>query len=197
MDSRKAMTDAILLSNMCPLRPNQSHTYCVRVRTPRVDALGAAGSQGTTSAGDPSGVACLRSEGLLLMALVGAGEEAKAERPLYRLYGMYLAVLSTRRAAEEAAQLNGDTASTVFGPARGRGSESRRGDGWEQLADGTLRSAPARDPVALPQGPLAGWPWARGFAMALVPWASAHQWIPGSSHITYAEPPVDFEFHNN
>ena len=61
---------------------------------------------------------------------------------------MYLAVLSARRAVEEAARLCGDAASTVFGPARGRGPDSRRGYGWEQLADGPLRPAPALDPCS-------------------------------------------------
>ena len=60
---------------------------------------------------------CLRATGLLLLALVGEGEDAQAERLLYRLNGVYLAVLSARRAAEEAARLGGDAASTVFGPA--------------------------------------------------------------------------------
>ena len=67
----------------------------------------------------------------------------------------------------------GDAASTMFGPARGRGPDSRRGCGREQLADGPLRPVPARDPMLLPQGPLAGWPWECGFAEALVHWASA------------------------
>ena len=66
-------------------------------------------------------------------------------------------------------------------------SASRPGYGWEQPADGPLRPAPARDPLQLPQGPTAGWPWERGFAEALVHWASALQWIPGSGQFTYAE----------
>ena len=104
---------------------------------------------------------------------MGEGEEAQAERLLCRLYGMYLAILSACRAVEEAARLGGDTASTVFGPVRGLGPDSRRGYGWEQLADGPLRPIPARDPLQLPHGPLAGWPWERGFAEALVHLASA------------------------
>ena len=111
---------------------------------------------------------CLRATGLLPLGLVGAGEDAQAGRLLYRLYGMYLAVLSARRAVEEAAKMGGDAASTVFGPTWGRGPDSRQGYGWGQLADGLLRPAPARDPLQLPQGPLAGWPWERGFAEALV-----------------------------
>ena len=68
-------------------------------------------------------------------------------------------------------------------PARGRFADPRRGYGWEQLANGPLRPAPARDPVALPQGPPAGWLWERGLVEALVRWASVLQWILGSGHV--------------
>ena len=64
---------------------------------------------------------CLRAAGVLPLALVGEGEDAHAGQLLYGLYGRYLALLSARRAAEEAARLGGDAASTVFVPARGRG----------------------------------------------------------------------------
>ena len=64
---------------------------------------------------------CLKATGLLPLALVGAGEDAQAGRLLHRLYGMYLTVLSARRAAEEAARLGGDVAFTVFDPVRVRG----------------------------------------------------------------------------
>ena len=53
---------------------------------------------------------CLRATGLLPLALVGDGEDAQAGRLPYRMYGMYLAGLSARRAAEEAARLGGDAA---------------------------------------------------------------------------------------
>ena len=140
---------------------------------------------------------CLKATGLLPLALAGAGEDAQAGQLLYRLYGMYLAVLSARRAAEEAARLGGDVASTVFVPARGGGPDSRQGYGWEQLADGPLRPAPALDPLQLPQGPLAGWPWDRSFAEALVRWALVLQWVLGSGQVTYAELALDFESHSN
>ena len=113
------------------------------------------------------------------------------------MHAVYLAVLSARRPAEEAARLGGDVASTVFGPARGRGPDLRQGYEWEQLADGPLRPASARDSLQLPQGPLAGWPWERGFAEALVRSAPALQWVPGSGQVTYAELALDFESHSN
>ena len=115
---------------------------------------------------------------------------------LYRLYGMYLAVLLAR-CAMEALRLGGDAASTVFGLARGRGPDSRQGYGWEQLVDGPLRPAPAQEPLQLLQGSLAGWPWERGFAEALVRWASALQWVPGLGQVTYPELALDFESHSN
>ena len=116
---------------------------------------------------------CLKVSGLLPLALVGEGEDVHTERLLYRLYGMYPAALSARRAVQEAARLCGNAASTVFGPARGQGPDSRQGYEWEQPADGPLRPVPTRDPPLLSHGPLAGWPWERGFAEALVHWASA------------------------
>ena len=66
---------------------------------------------------------CLRATGLPPLALVGVGEDARAEQLLYLLYGMYLVVLCAHRAAEEAARLGGDAASTVFGPVRGPGPD--------------------------------------------------------------------------
>ena len=135
----------------------------------------------------------LKATGLLPLALVGAGEDAQAGRLLYRLYGMYLAMLSASRAAKEGAGLGRDVAST-FGQARGRGPDSRQGYGLEQLADGLLRPATTRDPWQ-PQGPLAEWPWERGFAEALVSWGSALQWVPGLGQVTYAE--LALESHSN
>ena len=54
-----------------------------------------------------------------------------------------------------------------------------------------------RDRVQLPQGPLAGWPWERGFVETPVHWSSALQWIPSSSQVTYADLALDFESHSN
>ena len=82
-------------------------------------------------------------------------------------------------------------------PSAGSGPGFTQGYMWEQPADGPLRPAPARDPLQLPQGAMAGWPWERGFAEALVCWASALQWVPGSGQVTYAELALDFESHSN
>ena len=88
---------------------------------------------------------CLRATSLLPLAVVGEGEEAKAERLLYRRYGIYLAVLFAHRAAEEAVRLAGDAASTVFGPARGQGPDLRRG-----------KLSPGKGPHATAAGPAGG-----------------------------------------
>ena len=119
------------------------------IGAPGMDAMAAAGGRGLPAlALHAAWPVCLRATGLLPLTPVGEDEDAQAGRPLYRLYGMYLAVLSARRAAEAAVRLGGDAASTVFGPARGHGLDSRRGYGWEQPADGPLRPTPARDPCS-------------------------------------------------
>ena len=97
---------------------------------------------------------CLKATGLLPLALVGVGEDTQARRLLYRLYGTYLAVLSARCEAEEAAKLGRDVACTVFGTSRGRGPDSRQGKGREQLADGLL--SPSAGPPAAAAGPAGG-----------------------------------------
>ena len=69
------------------------------------------------------------------------------------------------------------------------------GSNWRTARPAAPR--PALDLLQLPLGPLAGWPWERGFAEALVHWASALQGIPCSSQVLYAELALDFESHNN
>ena len=166
---------------------------------PSVDALGAAGNQGIAGVGVTGSLASV-PEGHR-PAATGPGGWVKAKRR--RLSGCYTgftactAVLSAFRAAEEAGRLGGDAASTVFGPARGRGPDSRWGLGWEQPGDGPLRPNLTRDRVQPPQGPLARWLWERGFEEALVHWASALQCVPGSGQVTYAELALDFESHSN
>ena len=88
---------------------------------------------------------------------------------MYRLYSMYLAVLLARRAAKEVAGLGGDVASTVFGPARGWGPDSRQGYRWEQLADGPLRPDPPQrwTPCSCRR---ARWRDGRGSAALRRPW---------------------------
>ena len=60
------------------------------------------------------------------------GEETQVERFLYRLYGIYLVILPARSAVEMVAVIDGDAASTVFGPAAGTGPV-RPGYSWEHL----------------------------------------------------------------
>ena len=92
-------------------RQKPNRTFCgTAQRMPGVDAL----SQVVGGAGDAGGVASMPT----VREPPAAGHVGQqAERLMYRLYGMYLAVPPARKVAEEAALLNGDTASTVFGPA--------------------------------------------------------------------------------
>ena len=64
---------------------------------------------------------------------------------LYRLYGMFLAVLAVRKTALDATQLRGDQHSTVFGPARGQVPDARTAYPWHQLGAGPLPK-PQPDP---------------------------------------------------
>ena len=129
--------------------------------------------------------------GLLPLALVGQGEDAQVGRLLYRLYGMYLVVLSACRGGETGRRcgLHGVWTGTGSGPGFAKGVRVGAAGRWP--------AAPARDPLQLPQGPLVGWPWERGFAQAPVCWASALLWTPGSGQVTDAELAKDFECHSN
>ena len=73
----------------------------------------------------------MRSAGLLPLALVADDDALQLlEDLLYRLYGIFLAVLSARKTALDAAQRRGDPRSTAFGPARGRALGARTAYSW-------------------------------------------------------------------
>ena len=139
---------------------------------------------------------CLRAIGLLPLALVGEGEDAQVGWLLYRLYGMYLAVLSAR--PRQRRRLGcGETRPPRCLARHGVGARIRdRGTGWSSWRM-ALHSAPAGDPLQLPPGPLVWWPWERSFAETPVRWASALQWVLGLGRVTYAELALDFESHSN
>ena len=131
---------------------------------PRVDALGAAkgGCPGCWRKQGRFRRWCCRRHGRSTyapqacwpLALEGTDEGAQAERMMYSPCGMCVAVLSACTAAEEAARVNGDPASTMFSPVRRR-AQIHAVDGHEQHTDGPLCRAPMREPLTLPQGPLA------------------------------------------
>ena len=140
--------------------------------------------------------ACLRSAGLLPLALVPNNDALQlAKDLLYRLYGMFLAVLAARKTALDAAQQRGDQRSTVFGPARGRAPDTRAAYPWHQLGAGPLPMPPARPPLDAPAGLPPQWPWEATFLHALLRWARALLWLPGQGHVTYVELALDFEEH--
>ena len=77
---------------------------------------------------------CLRATGLLPAALVRPEEVDQAGRLMYRLYGMYLAVLSARMGAEVAARRDAGARPSVFAIARRRPPDARRDYPWGQWA---------------------------------------------------------------
>ena len=140
--------------------------------------------------------ACLRSAGLLPLALVPDNDALQlAKDLLYRLYGMFLAVLAARKTALDAAQQRGDHRSTVFGPARGRAPDARAAYPWHQLGAGPLPRPPARPPLDAPEGLPPHWPWEATFLHALLRWAGALLWLPRQGQVTYVELALDFEEH--
>ena len=106
-------------------------------------------------------------------------------------------MLLARRVAEEAARLSGDAASTVFGPAWRRALDCQLGYSWGQSPYGVPRPALARHPLKVALGPVAEWPRKRGFAEALILWASPRQWESGPDEVTYAKVALDFESQSN
>ena len=138
---------------------------------------------------------CLRATGLLSAALVRPEEVDQAGRLMYRLYGMYLAVLSARMGAEVAARRDAGAGPSVFAIARRCPPNARRGYPWGQLGAGPHPPAPPTALLALRAGPPPGWPWEASFAMALLQWASRLRWLPRQGHVTYVEPALDFEAH--
>ena len=115
---------------------------------------------------------CVRATGLLPAALVRLEEVDQAGQLMYRLYGIYLALLSACMGAEVAARRDTGAGPSVFAIARRRPPDARRGYPWGKLGAGPHPPAPPMVPLALRGGPPPGWPWEASFAMALLQWAS-------------------------
>ena len=128
---------------------------------------------------------CLRATGLFPAALVQPEDVDQAGRLMYRLYGMYLAVLSARMGAEVAARRDAGAGPSVFAITRRHPPDARRGYPWGQLGAGPHPPTPPTAPMALRAGPPPGWPWEASFAMTLMQWASRLRWLPGQGHVTY------------
>ena len=133
--------------------------------------------------------ACLRSAGLLPLALVPDDDEVQlAKDLLYRMCEIFLAVLAACKTALDAAQQRGDQRLTVFGPAQGRAPDTRTAYPWGQLGAGPLPRPPARPPLDAPEGLPPHWPWEATFPHTLLRWAGALLCPvvapgPGPSHV--------------
>ena len=111
-------------------------------------------------------LACLRLAKLLPLALVPDDDALKlAKDRLYRLYGMFLAVLAARKRALDTAEQRGDQRLTVFGLARGRAPDARTAYPWHQLGAGPLPMPPARPPLDAPEACRRIGPGRRRFCM--------------------------------
>ena len=140
--------------------------------------------------------ACLRSAGLLPLALVPDNDAVQlAKDLLYRLYRMFLAVLAARKTAFDAAQQRGDQRSTVFGPARGRAPDAHTAYPWHHFGAGPRPMPPARPPLDAPDGLPSHWPWEATFPHAFLRWAGALLWLPDQGQVTYVELALEFEEH--
>ena len=112
-----------------------------------IAATSAGGGGTATCAGATDRVAaCLWATGLLPAALAAQSELDQACQLMYRLYGMYLAVLSACMEAEVATHEDAGAGSSVFTATRGHPPDARRGNPWWQLGE--------RPPPKAPQAPL-------------------------------------------
>ena len=130
---------------------------------------------------------CLRTTGLLPVALVRPEEVDQAGWLMYHLYGMYLAVPSARMGADVAARRDAGAGPSFFAIVRSRLPDARRGYSWGQLGAGPHPPAPPTAPPALRAGPPPGSPCEASFGMVLLQWASRQRWVIGQGHVTYVE----------
>ena len=106
---------------------------------------------------------------------------------LYRLYGMYLAVIAARYAHTRLGEEGQGEALFPRRPAPG----GRGGYPWQDLS-GPLQ-LPAVPAMRLRPGIPPGWPWEPAFAQDLVRWAAALRWQDGPGDVTWVELALDCE----
>ena len=101
---------------------------------------------------------------------------------LYRLYGMFPAVLAARMAAGHGDSLFPDQPRL----------RPRNPFPWDDfvgpLPGDAVRNQPHLWPWALP-----GWRWPQDFVQDLVRWARALAWMPGPAEVSWAELALDYE----
>ena len=128
---------------------------------------------------------CLRKAGLFPLRLAQGVDRGLMDEFVYRLYGMYLAVLAGRIAASQGDQPgHGDS---LF-PDQPR-PRPRNPYPWDDfvgpLPGDTIRHQPRLQPGTSP-----GWPWPHDFIEHLVRWARALAWMP---EVSWAELALDYE----
>ena len=132
--------------------------------------------------------ACLRRAGLFPLRLTHGVERELVDEFLYRLYGMYLAVLAARMAASR-----GDQAVHVDSLFPDQPWPWPRNPfPWDDfvgpLPGDTIRNQPRLRPGGSP-----GWRWPQDFVQDLVRWARALDWMPGPAEVSWAELALDDE----
>ena len=134
--------------------------------------------------------ACLRRAGLLPLALSAGADRRQVDEVLYRLYGMYLAVLAVRYAHTRSGEQGQGEALFPRCPAPG----GKGGYPWQDPS-GPLPQLPAAPTMRLRPGVPPGWPWEPAVAQELVRWAAVLRWQDGPGDVTWAELALDCETH--
>ena len=131
---------------------------------------------------------CLRKAGLFPLRLAQGTDRGLLDEFLYRLYGMYLAVLAARMAASQGGQPgHGDS---LF-PDQPR-LRPRNPYPWDDFI-GPLPGDTVRHQPRLRPGTPPDWRWPRDFIHNLVRWARALAWMPGPEEVSWAELALDYE----
>ena len=130
----------------------------------------------------------LSKAGLFPLRLAQGVDRDLLDGFLYRLYGMYLAVLAARMAASQGDQPgHGDS---LF-PEQPR-PRPHNPYPWDDfvgpLPGDTVRHHPRLRPGAPPD-----WRWPQDFMHDLVRWARALAWMPGPAEVSWARVALDYE----
>ena len=131
---------------------------------------------------------CLRKAGLFPLGLAQGVDRDLLDEFLYRLYGMYLAVLAARMAASLGDQRgHGDS---LF-PEQPR-PRPRDPYPWNAFI-GPLPGDAVRHQPRLQPGVPADWRWPQDFVHDVVRWARALAWVPEPAEVAWAELALDYE----
>ena len=120
---------------------------------------------------------CPRATGLWTAALVAPSEQAC--QLMYRLCGMFPAVLLARKEAEITAHRDAGAGLSIFAAACRHPLDARHGNPWWQLGDGPPPRALLAPPLVHPVGTPLGWPWEPPFMEAILRWAASLTWFLG------------------